>query len=99
MEEISFASKEELYHRVMPALRAKLAEVHRLGYSYIQEADIWNFLIQSKWVQSSHLMLADIVSDILNVSVEEIDFYLKGKLAKEKRRASFHHHIENRLEV
>lgn len=94
MEEISFASKEELYHRVEPALKAKLAEIHRLGYSYIQIVDIWNFLIQSKWVQSSNLMLSDIVDDILNVSVDDIDFYLKGRLAQEKRRAYFHRNLE-----
>ena len=32
-----FSSKEELYKRVGPALRAKLNEFHRLGYSYIKE--------------------------------------------------------------
>lgn len=94
MNDFSFKSREELYDRVKPALRAKLAEVHRLGYSYIQDVDIWNYLIQSKWKVSNGLMLSDIVDDILNVSIEEVDLYLKGKLAKEKRRAYFHQNLE-----
>ena len=33
--ELEFSSQEELYQRVQPALKAKLAELHRLGYPYI----------------------------------------------------------------
>ena len=47
--DITFASKEELYKRVKPALRTKKNEFKKLGYSYIKETDIWNFLIKKKW--------------------------------------------------
>ena len=33
--DITFASKEELYKRVKPALRTKKNEFKKLGYSYI----------------------------------------------------------------
>lgn len=84
-----FSSKEELFTRVGPALRAKLSEIHRLGYSYIKEIDIWNFLIQTKWSKSSDLMLSDIVDDILHASNEKIDKYLKDKLSKADRTQYF----------
>ena len=51
--DITFASKEELYKRVKPALRTKKNEFKKLGYSYIKETDIWNFLIKKKWKNRS----------------------------------------------
>ena len=83
--ELEFSSQEELYQRVQPALKAKLAELHRLGYPYIQVIDIWNYLIYSKWTKAKDLTLSDIVSDILHVDNRRLDEYLKGKLAKTRR--------------
>ncbi len=75
--DITFASKEELYKRVKPALRTKKNEFKKLGYSYIKETDIWNFLIKKKWKNGNQLCLADIVSDIMHVQKEAVDEYLK----------------------
>lgn len=94
MEEFDFSSKEELYKRIRPALGAKVAELHRLGYSYMQEVDVWNYLIVSKWRYAKNLMLSDVVHDILHVDNQELDIFLKGKIAKEKRRAYFHQNLE-----
>lgn len=94
MEEISFGSKEELYKRIKPALHAKIAELHRLGYSYVQEVDVWNYLIQTKWKSAQDLRLSDVVRDILHVENEKVDLYLKGEIAKQKRRACFHQNLE-----
>ena len=84
-----FSSKEELYKRVGPALRAKRCELQRLGYSYIQEMDVWNYLIENKWCKSRNLMLSDIVNDILHTENEKIDNYLKGKISSIKRTQYF----------
>lgn len=94
MSELHFSSKEELYTRVKPALRAKIAELHRLGYTYVQEVDIWNYLIKTKWMKAKNLSLSDVVSDILHAEDEEIDIYLKGEIARQKRRAHFHRKLE-----
>lgn len=83
--ELEFSSQEELYKRVEPALKAKLAELHRLGYPYIQIIDIWNYLIYFKWSKGKDLTLSDIVNDILHVDNRKLDEYLKGRLAKTRR--------------
>lgn len=83
--ELEFSSQEELYQRVQPALKAKLAELHRLGYPYIQVVDIWNYLIETRWKKSKNLTLSDIVNDILHVDNRKIDEYLKGALTKTRR--------------
>ena len=83
--ELEFSSQEELYKRVQPALKARLAELHRLGYPYIQLIDIWNYLIFSKWKKAKNLTLSDIVNDILHVDNYKLDEYLKGKLARTRR--------------
>ena len=89
-----FSSKEELFKRVGPALRSKVNELHRLGYSYIQELDVWNYLIETKWSKSKNLMLSDIVNDILQSKLENIDMYLKDKISKANRSQYFDNSIE-----
>lgn len=87
--DITFSSKEELYDRVKPALNAKVQEMHRLGYSYITIQDVWNYLIQVKWLISKDLTLADLIHDILHAENKKIDEYLKGKLSKTRRSQYF----------
>lgn len=84
-----FSTQKELYERVKPALNAKITELHRLGFSYITDIDVWNYLIESKWKKSHNLVLSDIVSDILHADNKKIDLFLKGNLAKTKRSQYF----------
>ena len=84
-----FSSKEELYKRDGPALRAKICELQRLGYSYIQEMDVWNYLIENVWCKSRDLMLSDIVNDILHVKISKIDDYIKVKMSSTNRAQYF----------
>lgn len=60
-----FNSKEELYERVLPALKIKVKEIKRLGRSNITCLDVWNYLIETNWKSGKNLMLSDIVNDIL----------------------------------
>ncbi len=90
-----FSNKEELYKRVGPALRAKKAELDRSNYPYIKEIDIWNYLIQEKWIKSKNLMLCDIVNDILKAENKDIDTYLKKKLESTERT----HYFDKDLEI
>ena len=94
MNEFEFGSKEELYKRVKPALRAKKQELTRLGYTHIKEVDIWNYLIEIKWKKANGLMLSDVVSDIIHVDNKRIDEYLKGKLEKTSRSEYFDDNLE-----
>lgn len=89
-----FSSKEELYRRIGPALRAKKAILDREGYTYVSEIDVWNYLIQEKWLKSQNLMLCDIVNDILKVDNELVDAYLKKKLQSAKRTQYFDKDLE-----
>ena len=84
---MQFNSKEELYKRVLPALRTKKDEFSRLGYSYIKEEDIWNYLVISSFQDAHVLMLSDIVSDIMHVPLKEVDAYLKETIKRQKREA------------
>ena len=84
-----FSSKEELFERVRPALKAKINEFHRLGYTYVQEMDVWNYLIESNWCKANNLMLSDIVNDILHVKIKKIDDYIKDKISSTKRTQYF----------
>lgn len=94
MNETGFSSKEELYIKVRPALHAKLADIIREGYTYIDEIDIWNYLIENKWSTSHDLMLCDIINDILKVDTKTIDAYLKEKLSRAKRTQYFDKNLE-----
>ena len=87
--EVAFTSEKELYDRIMPALRTKKEEMKRNGYSYIKEADIWNYLKEIKWIKSKGLSLAEMVSDVLNTEDAYIDNYLRHKLNLNTRSVYF----------
>ena len=78
--DIEFNSLQELYQRIRPALRTRMRELHRLGYDYVKEEDIWNYLKETKWKTASDLSLSEMVSDILNVDEFKFDKYMKNKL-------------------
>ena len=84
-----FSSKEELFQRVKPALKAKINEFHRLGYKHVQDVDVWNYLIENVWCKSRDLMLSDIVNDILHVKISKIDDYIKEKMGSTNRAQYF----------
>lgn len=92
--DFEFSSKEELYQRLGPAFRIKAREFERIGFGFIKENDIWNYLIEFKWSKAHDLMLSDIVNDIMKVSCEEIDKYLKNKLQNDRTR-----YFDNNLEI
>ena len=89
-----FSSKEELFQRVKPALNAKVGELHRFGYTYINQMDVWNYLIENIWIKSKDLMLSDIVNDILHTDNKKIDAYLKSKITDERSQ-----YFEKNIEI
>ena len=89
-----FSSKEELFQRVKPALNAKVGELHRFGYTYINQMDVWNYLIENIWIKSKDLMLSDIVNDILHTDNKKIDTYLKGKITDDRSQYFEKNNIE-----
>lgn len=83
--DVEFNSLIELYNRLKPALRVKVADISRSGLNYIKEEDIWNYLKEVKWSKSKNLNLYQMVDDVLNVDNMVIDSYLKEKLASSER--------------
>ncbi len=66
----------DLYNRLLPALKTKKNEMHKLKYLYVSEKDIWNYIKDNKWCNMHNLTLFDMVSDILNTSNDEIGAYV-----------------------
>ncbi len=66
MDDVKFNSIDELYNRVLPALKSKRKELVRNNIKYISEKDIWLVISRFKWQKEKNLTLADIVDDILN---------------------------------
>ncbi|MEG0266461.1 MAG: post-transcriptional regulator [Bacilli bacterium] len=87
--DIEFNSLEELYSRLKPALVTKTEEMHRVGFEYIKEEDVWNYLKEIKWRESNDLLLYQMVSDVLNADNILIDGYLKDKLNMTNRHIYF----------
>lgn len=87
--DLEFETIEDLYRRLIPALRTKRREMRRNGYPYIKEEDIWNYLKEVKWVRARNLLLYEMVNDVLGASEEQIDDYLKEKLNRRNRTIYF----------
>ena len=87
--EYEFKSLKELYDRITPALRCKCTEFKTLGYDNIKESDIWNYL-STKWMSSEGLDLSIMVSDIFDLSIDDINKYLIKKVSIENREPTFY---------
>ena len=84
-ETIEFKSLEELYNRVLPALYSKVKEIRRLGYKYVTEKDVWNYLATTEWKKRNDLQLHDLISDILYANNVDINNYALEKMGKLKQ--------------
>lgn len=66
MKEEKFTSLEELYRRLLPALKTKKNEMAREKMKFITVQEIWVYMCKHKWSGKNNLTLADMVDDILN---------------------------------
>ena len=85
MNEVRFKTLNELYERLLPALRSKKKELTNNGYNYIHEEDIWNYLKLNVWKNNTNLTLDKMVDDILNTKNSEFDDYMKKQIANYHR--------------
>lgn len=82
---LEFRTKEELYKRVLPALYSKIKEVRKLGFKFITEKDIWNYLVENEWKNRVNLELYDLINDILYVDNYRLNDYVNQKLERIKK--------------
>lgn len=73
--ELYFSNQDELYKRLLPALRIKKKEFKKI-IPNIEEEDIWNNLKNGKWNQAIGLSLSIMVDDILHLTIADILEYL-----------------------
>lgn len=69
---MEFATKEELYLKLLPAFRVKQRIIRGSSYRDIKNEDIWKYLIRTKWIYSEGLSIAEVVNDIITVEVSDI---------------------------
>ena len=80
MDELKFNSLEDLYKKLLPALRTKINDFKKEGVSYVKEEDIWNYLNDKYWKNKSELTLGEMVNDILCEPIEKIIKYRKDNI-------------------
>lgn len=79
MEDIVFNSQQELFDRIRPALRSKKKILSKKGAKMLTEEDIWNFMRNYVWMNSSGLELCDMVDQILHAEDALIIEYYHNK--------------------
>lgn len=80
-----FSSMEELYKRCEPALKSKVKDLTRVGVTYVQKADVWNYLKNNVWCKKNNLTLGELVNDIMTVSNGELEMYVQALMSKGER--------------
>ncbi len=83
-DKIEFRDLKELYNRSKPALYSKLKEIRRLNFNFVNEKDIWNYLVDNVWNNKTNLELHELINDILNADNYKINDYVMKKLDKLK---------------
>ena len=74
---LEYQSLRELYEALKPAFNVKIRILQNKGID-IKETDIWNYLKDTRWKTATNLGIADMVSDIINISDIELEKYLKS---------------------
>lgn len=75
--DLKFNDVSELYELLLPALETKEIQLRRNDYLGITKKDIWNYLSDAKWKNSSGLRLFQMVSDIFNLDSDALNNYIK----------------------
>lgn len=65
---MKFNSLDELYKKILPALKMKVEENNNI----ITEKEIWDYLSREKWANSVDLTLAEIIDDVLDFNVADM---------------------------
>lgn len=76
-DEIKFNSLNELYQRLIPALRVRVTELKREKLPHIKEEDIWNYLVDKVWVNKKSLEMCELVNDILKTDTIKLIEYTR----------------------
>ena len=84
--DIKFKNLNDLYNRILPALRSKIKEIKKEGLKYIHEEDIWNFLKKYKWTSSRDLDLGSMVNDIFDVNILDLDNFVRDEIKHYRRK-------------
>lgn len=84
-----FKTIEDLYKTVFPALKSRKEDLHREKYVMVSEDDIWNYLVETNWMDSDNLELSTIIDDILNVDGYKVSKYIKDKMSSKERYLYF----------
>ncbi len=74
---LKFNSEEELYEKLLPALRSKNRELKFAGFKMTEE-EIWKLLKEHVWKNKKDLSISNIVSDIFSLTTTEIDSFINS---------------------
>ena len=75
---MEFTSLKQLYQKLLPAFAVKKRLISITKYKYINNEDIWRYLVKTKWSNSYNLQLSDIINDIITIEVDKVNTFLGG---------------------
>ena len=82
LNQMEFTSIQELYQRLLPALKTKTAEIKRLKIFSITESLVFEYCLENFWRSKKDLRLHEMVDDILKVDAIKLIEYLKKEGSK-----------------
>ncbi len=77
---------QELYQKILPALKTKISNLKEFGYEYITEEDVLKYLIENVWEEDKEMAIDEIIADILNTPNYLIKDYLIEQSLKKKNK-------------
>lgn len=82
---VSFNSIEDLYKRLLPAMKTKISELKRDGFNFIECLDIWNYCIENIWKNKRDLRIYEMVDDILNIDNLKLEMFTRRNIINKKK--------------
>ncbi len=72
-----FDNINDLYKRILPALKTRVDEFKRAKVTNITCKNIWDYCAKNIWYNKKDLRIYEMVYDILNVSLLDIEIFIK----------------------
>ena len=80
-----FSSISDLYKRMLPAMHAKVSELKRENFNFIDTLDIWNYAMTYIWKNKSDLRIYEMVDDVLNIDGMKLEMYVRNNVVNYKK--------------
>ena len=77
MDDIKINNLNDLYHKLLPALKTRKREMALSGFKEAKTDDMFNYLTKYRWKNNKRVALCEMVQSIFDMEIADLNLYIK----------------------